>query len=152
MQSDSSSDKNEINFPYYQGEAKFSPIPLTVSSPQIVATDKGKIRANAVESMIQHAQQQMEMLKKQAQLIMDQVAEIETRVKLSEEIYAADMSFEPVVGQVYHLYERENGKKFLSIVGPKEWGRTKADLIHLATVRLLADKSWSFDNNSRENK
>jgi hypothetical protein len=62
------------------------------------------------------------------------------------------MSFEPVVGQVYHLYERHTGKKFLSIVGPQEWGRTKSELIHLATVRLLADKSWSFDNNSTENK
>jgi len=150
MQKDVTSDNKDSNSLYYHGEAKFSPIPLTVSSPVIKATDKGKIRANAVQSMMEHAQQQMDLLRKQAQLIMDQVAEIEQRMKLSEEIYAADLSFEPVVGQTYHLYERENGKKFVSIVGPTEWGRSKTDLVHLATVILLADKSWSFVKNSEK--
>ena len=150
MQKDVTSDNKETNSLYYHGEAKFSPIPLTVSSPVIKATDKGKIRANAVQSMMEHAQQQMDLLRKPAQLIMDQVAEIERRMKLSEEIYSADLSFEPVVGQTYHLYERENGKKFVSIVGPTEWGRSKTDLAHLATVILLADKSWSFVKNSEK--
>jgi len=141
------SEENKEESLYYMGEAKFSPIPLTVSSPLIQATDKGKIRAVAVQSMAEHAQQQINLLRKQAQLIMEQVAEIEQRMRLSEEIYAADLSFEPVVGQTYHLYERESGKKFLSLVGPSEWGRTKAQLEHIATVTLLPDKSWTFHKN-----
>jgi hypothetical protein len=35
-------------------------------------------------------------------------------------------------------------------VGPTEWGRSKTDLVHLATVLLLADKSWSFVKNSEK--
>ena len=73
------SEENKEESLYYMGEAKFSPIPLTVSSPLIQATDKGKIRAVAVQSMVEHAQQQINLLRKQAQLIMEQVAEIEQR-------------------------------------------------------------------------
>lgn len=131
---------------YYFGPAALSPIPLTVSSPIIKATDKGKIRSNALESMKKHAEQQMSLLRKQAQLIMDQVKQIEERIRISEEIYLADMSFEPVVGHTYHLYSKGSGKKFLSIVAPHEWGRSKPDgLAYIATVTLLPDKSWEFN-------
>ena len=50
------------NKPYYTGEAKFSPIPLSVSSPMIKAENKGKIKASAVETMQKQANQQIAML------------------------------------------------------------------------------------------
>ena len=73
--------KNNENTPYYTGNAKFSPIPLTVSSPQIKAENKGKIKASAVETMQKQAKQQIDMLKKQAETIMEQVQQIEDRLR-----------------------------------------------------------------------
>ena len=81
--------KNNENTPYYNGDAKFSPIPLTVSSPQIKAENKGKIKASAVETMQKQANQQIDMLKKQAETIMEQVREIENRLQVSYSIYEA---------------------------------------------------------------
>ncbi len=124
----------------YIGSASLSPIPLSVSSPVIKAEDKNKIRANAVEAMHHYAQQEMSMLKKQADLIMQQVRDIEERLKISEQIYASDLRFTPVVNQVYHLYEKENHFT-LSLIGPNEWGKS-SKMKFVASVKLLGDHSW----------
>ncbi|GAB1448942.1 MAG: DUF2452 domain-containing protein [Bacteroidetes bacterium] len=127
----------------YIGPASLSPIPLNLGSPVIKAEDRNQIKANAVEAMHHYANQEISMLKKQADLIMEQVREIEKRLKVSEKIYQSDMRFTPVIGQVYHLYE--NGDHFkLSLIGPNEWGRSKSVGKYLASVRLLGDHSWDL--------
>ena len=35
-------------------------------------------------------------------------------------IFDADFTFEPIIGQIYHLYNRKNGKNFLSIIAPEQ--------------------------------
>jgi hypothetical protein len=129
----------------YIGPANLSPIPLSVGSPIIKAEDKGKIRANAVEAMHHYANQEMALLKKQADLIMEQVREIENRLKVSENIYTSDMRFQPVIGQIYHLYEKDDHFK-LSIIGPSEWGRSRTVGNYVASVKLLGDHSWDIVN------
>ncbi|OYU97714.1 MAG: hypothetical protein CFE21_05340 [Bacteroidetes bacterium B1(2017)] len=125
----------------YIGPASLSPIALSIGSPIIRPEDKGKIRANAVEAMHHYANQEMALLKKQADLIMEQVRDIESRLKVSEKIYESDMRFTPVIGQVYHLYEKEDHFK-LSIIGPTEWGSSKGMGAYVASVKLLGDHSW----------
>jgi len=125
----------------YIGPANFSPIPLSVGSPVIRVEDKNKIKANAVEAMHHYANQEIALLKRQADLIMEQVREIENRLKVSENIYDSDFRFQPIVGQLYHLYEKDDHYK-LSLIGPEEWGRSKSMGKHIASVKLLGDHSW----------
>ena len=126
---------------YYTGEAKFSPIPLSVSSPVIKAEDKGKIKTSAVETMQKQANQQIAMLRKQADVIMEQVREIEARLAVSYGIYEAEIKFTPKIGEHYHLYEKD-GQKILSFISPQEWGERMPYDTFLATVNLLADRTW----------
>jgi hypothetical protein len=134
---------------YYTGEAKFSPIPLSVSSPVIKAENKGKIKASAVETMQKQANQQISMLRKQADVIMSQVREIEARLEVSYGIYEAEMRFTPNIGEHYHLYEKEGGK-ILSFVSPEEWGERMPYDAFLATVLLLADRTWEVKVRNNE--
>jgi len=127
----------------YSGPANLSPIPLSIGSPVIRPEDKNKIKANAVEAMNHYADQEILLLKRQADLIMTQVREIESRLKISEHIYQSDFRFTPVVNQVYHLYEKEDHYK-LSIIGKNEWGRSKPLGKYMATVKLLGDHSWDI--------
>ena len=135
--------------PYYTGEAKFSPIPLSVSSPMIKAENKGKIKASAVETMQKQANQQIGMLKKQADVIMAQVREIEARLQVSYGIYEAEMKFTPNIGELYHLYEKDGGK-ILSFISPEEWGKRMPYDSFLATVLLLADRTWEVKVRNEE--
>ncbi len=128
----------------YQGPDAFSPYPLRVNSPKIAPIDKRLTKANALEVMQQHAQQQINILRKQAELLIIQAKEIEERVKISEEIYQADLNFEPVIGTIYHVYQK-NEKTILSLVSPQEWGKIPFDS-YRCSVKLLADKSWEIQN------
>jgi hypothetical protein len=135
------SEKDPTSFESYKGKASLSPIPLSIGSPVIRPEDKNQIRANAVEAMHHYANQEMAMLKKQADLIMQQVREIENRLKISEQIYTSDMRFQPIVNQVYHLYEKDDHYT-LSLIGPDEWGKSKSSRKYVASVKLLGDHSW----------
>jgi hypothetical protein len=97
-----------------------------------------------VEAMTQHAHQQMDMLKKQAALIMEQVRSIEQRLAVSRQIYEAGLTFEPVIGNLYYFYLRKNGKHQLSMVAPEEWGGNMPFERCEAKVRLLADRTWEI--------
>lgn len=52
-------------------------------------------------------------------------------------IFESKFSFEPIVGEVYHLYKRENGETFLSIIAPEQC-RFNA----LGSFYLNADHIW----------
>lgn len=136
-------EKDNTAFESYSGEASLSPIPLSIGSPVIKPEDRNQIKANAVEAMHHYANQEISMLKKQADLIMQQVREIEQRLKISEHIYTSDIRFVPVVNQVYHLYEKDDHYS-LSLVGPEEWGRSKTTRKYVASVKLLGDHSWDI--------
>jgi hypothetical protein len=127
----------------YIGPSSLSPMPLSVGSPIIRPEDKNQIKTNAVEAMHHYASQEMAMLKKQADLIMEQVRDIEKRLQVSEKIYQSDMRFTSVIGQIYHVYENDDHYK-LSLIGPNEWGRSKTIGKHLASVKLLGDHSWDL--------
>ncbi len=125
----------------YQGEMHAAPYALSVSGPKIEAIDKGKIVALAHQTMQQQADQQINMLKKQAALLIQQAREIEERLQLSHQIYQSEMGFEPVIGSTYHLYQRPQGNWVLSMIAPYEWGK-QTPFTFLNTVRLLGDRTW----------
>lgn len=52
-------------------------------------------------------------------------------------IYNADFNFEPVIGETYHLYARNNGKNFLSLISPNEWKQEC-----LGSFYLTPEQKW----------
>ena len=52
-------------------------------------------------------------------------------------IFDTKFNFEPIVGGTYHLYKRDNGETFLSIIAPNQWNYQS-----LGSFRLNADQIW----------
>ena len=52
-------------------------------------------------------------------------------------IFNAKFTFEPIIGQEYHLYKRENGESFLSIIAPDQ-----CNFNPLGSFYLNADQIW----------
>ena len=59
----------------------------------------------------------------------------------NELVYNSKFSFEPVVGEIYHLYNGEDGINFLSLISPQEWNKE-----HIGTFKLNSDKKWVILN------
>ena len=119
------------------------PYAHTVGGAVIQPLDKGKIKGRAVEAMYQQTEMQLDQIRAQIELLAQQAAKIRDRVHISEQIYLAEMGFEPLVGFTYHLYERKTGEKVLSMIGPREWG-AKAPMHFMASVRMLSDHTWDI--------
>ncbi len=118
--------------------------PHNVGSIMIKPDDVGKLKSRALSSMYEQTNSQLNQIQKQVELMMLQATEIKNRIAVSEKIYTAKLSFEPFVGNTYHLYEKEDNY-LLMMIAPNEWGRSKNNnLKFIDSVRLLSDHTWEI--------
>jgi hypothetical protein len=118
------------------------PYASNVGGVVIKPEDTGKIKGRAVKAMEQQTDMQLRQIQKQIELLAKQAHAIKSRTEISYQIYEAVIGFEPLIGQLYHLYRRADGMRFVSLVAPHEWGRSQGDRTFIASVRLLADHTW----------
>lgn len=104
--------------------------------------DKGRIKGTAISSMHDQTDRQFRQLYEQMQTLIKQGEYLRKRVEVSERIYQAAISFQPVVGKIYFLYKKKNGNDLLSMVSPDEWGKSLPYQSFEAEVRLLSDHTW----------
>jgi len=117
-----------------------------VGSGLIKPEDKGKIKGRAMAAMREQTNMQMQQIYEQMKTLASQAKDLQSRVEVSERIYTAQMSFQPLVGQTYYLYEKEDGSDVLSMIAPDEWGKKKKPFTKfIARVSLLADHTWNVD-------
>jgi hypothetical protein len=117
------------------------PYSHNVGGVEIKPVDKGRVKGRAVEAMYQQTDQQLDQIKEQIELLAKQAKGIQDRISISEKIYQADINFEPLIGFVYHLYQKDDGSHVVSMVGPDEWG-PKPPYTFIASAKMLADHTW----------
>lgn len=117
-----------------------------VGSALIKPTREGVVRSKSMAAMEQQTDMQLAQIRKQIELLASQAQELKERKILSEQIYAAKMSFKPEINHLYHLYENAEGDYVLSMIGPDEWGAKPKFRHFLNSVRLLADHTWAIEN------
>ena len=69
--------------------------------------------------------------------LVDEYKNLVDEVKLNQLIYSSNFNFEPVIGEIYHLYYGNNGTYFLSLIGPKEWNKE-----YVVSVELNSEHKW----------
>ena len=110
--------------------AHLLPYGSNISAPSIklVNTEGFKNRGvNKVEKIFNSELE--ELVKKYYDLV--------SEIDLNNMIYNSKYSFEPIIGEIYHLYENKNGENFLSLISPNEWEEK-----HIISVRLNSDYKW----------
>ena len=107
----------------------------------IKPVDRGKITGLALSAMYEQTDMQLDQIRAQIELLARQANEIQQRMTISEQIYAAEMNIDPIIGRTYYLYNRTGGEPVMSLVSPAEWG-PKPPYEYVATVKLLGDHTW----------
>jgi len=123
---------DSLAYPHHRGSLPVAP------------TKQGEIKIKAMSAMEHQTNQQLSQIKQQMELLAKQASAIQDRVEVSEQIYGAEMRFKPDVLHTYHLYEKENGKHTLSMIGPNQWGRRDCPFTFVASVKLLGDHTWEI--------
>lgn len=106
--------------------------------------DKGRIKGTAVAAMHDQTDRQFRQLYEQMQTLIEQAKYLKSRVEVSERIYQASVPFQPVIGQIYFLYKKKDQTDLLSMVSPKEWGKSFPYESFEAEVRLMSDHTWEI--------
>lgn len=122
----------------------------SVGGFSIVPTEQGLIKSSAREAMKQQTEEQLSLIFEQMKVLARQVQDIKKRVHISDLIYNVEMTFQPIIGKRYFLYEKENQVKFLSLISPQEWGDKIKLFKYLAEVQLNADHTWKIIDSTIE--
>ena len=120
-----------------------------VGSAMVKPEDKGKIKGRSLSAMYEQTDMDMKQIYEQMQLLAKQAETIKTRVEVSERIYQAKLTFEPLIGRTYHLYTNRKGEDILSLVSPQEWGKIPFQSF-ICSAKLLADHTWEIIEKGEE--
>lgn len=110
---------NLMSYPHHVGAPKIEPVDLSLFN---------QLQAHKVTKSLQ----------KRADEISKLVKGLQEDYVLNLEMYSAARSFEPVLGEIYHLYEKGDGSQFLSLISPSEWNKK-----YMYSGSLNSDGTWS---------
>jgi hypothetical protein len=114
--------------------ASVLPYATNVGAPAIRMDDVVSWKNRNISTVNKEFENKFKELKSQYENLMQEF-------EFNELVYSAKFSFEPVIGEIYHLYTGEDGVNFLSLIAPQEWNKE-----HLGTFKLNSDKKWVILN------
>ena len=130
MSADKKPDNVVFNNVTNKYDAALKPYATSVGAPAITPLDASAWKNRSINKINHRIQTRYLELKAEYEKMM---AEFE----FNNLIFNAKFSFEPVVGEVYHLYKAENGENFLSLIAPEE-----CNFDALGSFYLNADQIW----------
>jgi hypothetical protein len=114
--------------------ASLLPYSTSVGAPVIKIDDVIAWKSRGIHNVNKEFENKFNELKLQYQKLMEEY-------EWNDLVYNAKFSFEPVIGEIYHLYNGTEGTHFLSLISPHEWNKE-----HIATFKLNSDKKWLLLN------
>ena len=110
--------------------ANVLPYGTSIGAPKIEVDNIDLWKSSNVKKVNHQFKTKFEQLKTAYQQLMSEV-------EINHLIYNAKYSFEPIVGEIYHLYKESDEQHFLSIISPEQWNKD-----HIGSFVLNADKVW----------
>jgi len=110
--------------------ASLLPYSTSVGAPVIKIDDIVSWKSRGITNVNKEFENKFNELKIQYENLMQEF-------EWNEIVYNSKFSFEPVIGEIYHLYTGDDGINFLSLISPLEWNKE-----HIGTFKLNSDKKW----------
>lgn len=114
--------------------ASLLPYSTNIGAPVIKIDDVVSWKSRGISNVNKEFESKFNELKSQYENLM-------IEYEWNELVYNAKFSFEPVIGEIYHLYSTSDGINFLSLIAPHEWNKE-----HIGTFKLNSDKKWIVIN------
>lgn len=121
------------NVAYKDGEgwvAGILPYGSNVGAPAIRPDDVSAWKSQSISKANRHMETRFNELKEEYQKLVQEY-------QWSELVYNSKFSFEPLIGETYHLYIGRDGNPFLSLISPVEW-----NMECIGSFTLTSDSKW----------
>ena len=113
MAEDKKPDNVVFNTETQKYDASLKPYATSVGAPVITTTDTIAWKNRSINKINHKVEAKYLELKAEYNKMIQEY-------EYNKLIFDAKFTFEPIIGQVYHLYKRQNGELFLSIIAPEE--------------------------------
>ena len=113
-----------------QYDAAIKSYGTSASSPVIKPLNTATWRNDGVDRVNKQFKSKFDELKKEYEAMMEQF-------EYNDLVYNAKFNFEPIIGEVYYLYNDKNEESFLSIIQPDQ-----CNFKYLGSFRLNSQKMW----------
>ena len=110
--------------------ASLLPYSTNVGAPVIKMDDVVSWKSRGINNVNKEFETKFNELQIQYQNLMKEY-------EWNELVYSSKFSFEPVIGEIYHLYIDQDRMYFLSLISPQEWNKE-----HVGTFQLNSNKKW----------
>ncbi len=115
------------NYELNKFDANLKPYPTTVGSQGF---EPIKVNKNTSVSANKYFESKLNELKEEYKKLIQEY-------NWTKLIYEAEYSFQPIVGHIYHLYEKKDKTLWLSLIGPDQW-----DQPYIGSFKLITDGRW----------
>ena len=111
--------------------ANLLPYGTNIGAPSIRTTNLSSWKSQGIISFNHVLKSKIDGIKDEYDLLVE-------AYQINELLYKAKYEFEPIIGEVYHLYAKDNrDENFLSLIPPQTWKRK-----HLGSYKLNSEKVW----------
>ena len=130
MTKDKKPDQVVFNENTQKYDAALKPYATNVGAPAIQVTNNSAWKNRNVHKANQKIQAKYLELKAEYDKMMEEL-------EYNNLVYSARFSFEPLIGETYHLYRDKNEKPFLSIIAPAD-----CNFNFLGSFLLSSEQIW----------
>lgn len=124
----------------HEGEGRSSPYPISRMAPATELVDLAREIAAADNMLTTVAHGKLQVIADQMRALREEAQAILEQTRRDQELHRAACNFKRVPGRVYHLYRRDNGALYFSLLSPTEWGEPPDSFV--GSFRLENDMSW----------
>ncbi|XP_055640429.1 uncharacterized protein C1orf50 homolog [Toxorhynchites rutilus septentrionalis] len=83
------------------------------------------------------------VIAEQVRFLQEQARKILEETQSAQDLHHAACNFKKIPGNIYHLYKRESGQRYFSMLSPAEWGTSAINQSYVGSYRLEHDLSWT---------
>lgn len=147
-------DKNDsAGSPAEQADRQINNLPYAANrlGAHIELVDMAREIALADSMVNTRVSAKLKVIADQIRHLQQEAREILEETRRDQQLHHAECNFKRIPGKSYHLYEKQGGRQYFSMLSPEDWGSTPPHQF-LGTFRLENDMSWTAVNENDDEK
>ncbi len=145
MSSDPKNDATELEIP----STRSMPYPTSRLAPRYELVDLAREIEQADAALGTVVGAQLDVIREQMRSLKEQAERLLLEAQTSARLHRARCQFKKIPGRVYHLYRRDEGELYFSMLSPADWKGAPPHSFE-GSYRLEADMSWVPVEDARE--
>ena len=126
----------------HQGSDNSAPYPVSRMAPATELVDLAAQIAEADTMLANVTHGKLRQIAEQIKGLQQQASSILQATARDQQLHRAHCNFQRKPGNTYHLYRRSDGREYLSMLAPQEWGSQPPHQF-VGSFQLENDMSWT---------